>query len=78
LTAAARLDPAVIADVGARVAAERTAQGLPEHVEDGSVLGRVTALLLEDTSGPAVGHRAAQPIAAAKQTRGRGHHATGG
>jgi hypothetical protein len=73
------LDPAIIAEWARR---SRASQGLPERITDGAVLSKVITLAFAGTgpptsdSGPAVGHRAAQPSAAAKRTKGCGQYAT--
>jgi hypothetical protein len=74
------LDPAVIAEWTRR---SRASQGLSERIPAGAVLSNVITLTFAGTgpptsdSGPAVGHRAAQPSAAAKQSKGRVQYATG-
>jgi hypothetical protein len=42
-------------ELAARVAAERMAQGLPEHVEDEAVLDGVVALLLAEPAPGVLG-----------------------
>jgi hypothetical protein len=63
----------------------RAASGLPAKITDGAVLAKIVTLAFaptspgaDNTSGPAVGHRAAQPSTAAKAVKGRDHHATTG
>jgi hypothetical protein len=58
--------------VAKRTRREREAQGLPEHVTDGGVLGRVAALLAEynDAPGPWIPGRR-DHSAAAKTKEGR-------
>jgi hypothetical protein len=57
-----------------QVIASRRRQGRSDTVEEAALLDRLAAELvssaLNDTSGPAVGHQAAQPSAAAKQAKG--------
>ena len=62
--------------IRAQVRSSRQRQGLPPHVQDVGLLDRLAAVVLEDKSDPEVGHQVAQPSAAAKQTKGRTHHAT--
>ena len=75
------MTPAERQQVRAQVVASRRRQGHADSVQDAPLLDRLAARLvssaLNDTSGPAVGHRAAQPIAAAKQSKGRAQYATG-
>jgi hypothetical protein len=67
------------AELAARVAAERAAQGLPEHIEDDRVLDLVADLLVEvrpeHDDGPGSGKpgRRSRPAAA---NEGRPPHAT--
>jgi len=75
------MTPAQREQVRRQVIASRRRQGRSDTVEDAALLDRLAAELvssaLNDTSGPAVGHRAAQPFAAAKQTKGPVQYATG-
>ena len=67
-----RLDLAAVARL--QNDADHAAGRLPSrYVEDVGVLDKVAVLIGENTSGPAVGHRTAQPSATAKQAEGRSH-----
>jgi hypothetical protein len=76
------MTPAEREQMRRQVVASRRRQGRPDTVEDTTLLDRLATELvpsaLNDTSGPAVSHRAAEPSAAAKHAKGRAHHATAG